>query len=167
MNEVYFLLDDEDFGLSEGEDSDFEGEEVCGYRPEVRPRRLLGEDGDGDAREEDDEAMEVGSGSARDEGGMDSELSKSTPVEARHKNWEGESCGSSRSSSSPAPSSSRGSSTLELLSPASSSEPSTGGEVDSLDSDSSGSGREHRCVGRHRKGRGRGHGRGKGRRIVI
>ena len=98
---------------------------------------------------------EVGSGSAHDEGGMDSELSKSTPLEAGYKNWEGESCGSSHSFSSPAPSSSRGSSTLELLSPASSLEPSTGREVDSLDSDSGGNCREHRLgVGRYGKGRG-------------
>ena len=57
---VSMILDD-DFGLSDGEDSDYEGEEVCGYRPECRPNLSMRDDREGDAIEEDVEAMEVGS----------------------------------------------------------------------------------------------------------
>ena len=34
MHDALSMILDDDFGLSDGEESDFEGEEVCGYRPE-------------------------------------------------------------------------------------------------------------------------------------
>ena len=155
VHDALSMILDDNFGLSEGEESDFEGEEVCGYRPECRPNLSVRDDREGDAIEEDGEALEVGSHVRPEERVMDSDSSKSTLSEDSYKVGEGEAGDFSCSSSSSAPTSGRGSSTLEMLSPASSLEPSTGGEVDFPDSgssgDSSGSGREH--------GQGHGHGR--------
>ena len=151
---VSMILDD-DFGLSDGEESDFEEEEVCNYRPEYRLNLSVRDDREGNAIKKDGEAMEVGSHFCPEERVMDSDSSKSTLSEDSYKVGEGEAGDFSSSSSSSAPLPGRGSSTLEIQSPASSPEPSTGGEVDfpelGSSGDSSGSGREH--------GQGHGHGR--------
>jgi len=139
MCDALSMILDDDFGLSDGDESDFEGEEVCGYLPECRPNLSVRGDHEEDAIEEDGEAMEVGGHSRLEEGVMDSDSSESVVSEVSYKVGEGEAGGFSSSFSSSAPSSGRGSTTLEMLSPVSSPEPSTGGEVDSQDSDSSGS----------------------------
>jgi len=167
----------DDFGLSDSEESNLEGEEVCGYHLECRPNLSVRDDHKGNVIEEDGEAMGVESHFRPEERVMDSDSSKSTLSEDSYKVGDGEAGDFSCSSSSSAPSSGRGSSALEMLSPASSPEPSTGGEVDFPDygssGDSSGSGREHEQghghgrkegLGRGRgRGRRRGHGRGRGR----
>ena len=38
----FFLLEDGNFSLSEGKQSDFNGERICGYLPEVNLNFLLG-----------------------------------------------------------------------------------------------------------------------------
>ena len=43
-SDVAQLLDDDDFGLSESDSSDFEGDEVFGYLPEVQHDALYEED---------------------------------------------------------------------------------------------------------------------------
>lgn len=39
--EVFFQLEDGNFGLPEGKQSDFNGERICGYLPEVSWNFLL------------------------------------------------------------------------------------------------------------------------------
>ena len=58
VHDALSMILDDDFGLSDG---DFEGEEVCGYRPECHLNLSVREDRNGNAIEEDGEAMEVGS----------------------------------------------------------------------------------------------------------
>ena len=72
VHDALSMILDDDFGLSDGEESDFEGEEVCGYRPECRPSLSVRGDHEENAIEEDGEAMEVGGHSRLEEGVMDS-----------------------------------------------------------------------------------------------
>ena len=62
MSDVLERLDGDDFGLSSGEESDFEGEEIYSYLPRapedlsghVADEGALREDGSGSDRNEDD-----------------------------------------------------------------------------------------------------------------
>ena len=49
--EVLSLHENSNLGLPEGEESDFEGEQSCGYLPEGRSNRLLQGNYEGDALE--------------------------------------------------------------------------------------------------------------------
>ncbi len=83
-NDVLDLFFDEDDGLPDEEESDFEGEGVYGYLPEVTASRCCdddrGEDSGQDAQHED--AEEVGPSPGEDQMGL--ATGKSTLLEARN-----------------------------------------------------------------------------------
>ncbi len=54
---VLDLLEDDDFGLSGGDDSDFEGDGICGYLPEV-DTGLFEEDGENEVCDEEEGALD-------------------------------------------------------------------------------------------------------------
>ena len=86
-DQVLLALDSGDFGLSDEEDSDYEGEDICGYLLSGSPEADLGEDPGEDAQEEDRRGpsflMDLGGCSSPGGAGLDSDLSKSTILEAR------------------------------------------------------------------------------------
>ena len=84
VHDALSMILDDDFRLSDGEESNFEGEEVCGYRPECHLNLSVLDDREGDAIEEDGEAMEVGSHFRLKERVMDSDSSKSTLSEGSY-----------------------------------------------------------------------------------
>ena len=50
----YVMLDDDEFGLSSGEESDFEGDGITGYLPEMETFMDDGLEDDDEPEEEDD-----------------------------------------------------------------------------------------------------------------
>ena len=86
-DQVLLALDTVDFGLSDEEDSDFEGEDICGYLLSGSSEADLGEDPGEDTREEDRRGpsyeMDLGGCSSPERADLNSDLSKSTILEAR------------------------------------------------------------------------------------
>ena len=70
MEDVFQLVDDDDFGLSSGEESDFGGEGITGYLPWEDYNIFDDADGGGGPEEESEE--DDGGESASDEPGMPS-----------------------------------------------------------------------------------------------
>ena len=72
MDNVFQLVDDDAFGLDSGEESDFEGDGVTDYLPEVDDNLL--DDADGGDEPEDDIEEDDGSGNPIDDPGTSNEL---------------------------------------------------------------------------------------------